>query len=208
MNLQEILKDVNSKVAEKEREQRFLEIYKGIDAKSSVLYQGKKFKKSDVLSSSRKLMFEGTAVLSRPSPAFSAHANGSSQNGPSSSNRSGAAVSGQAPALVTVVVLSDILFFLQENNGKYYFFAPEGKPSVVAVHTLLARERNGGSSKSLHLISTSEREHPEVFDLEIIQPPTRDDWISGIREAVDASYTPGEENSAEYQGRVRFNTVQ
>lgn len=103
---QDNLKDVNSRVAEKEREQRFLEIYEGIDAKSSVQYHGRKFKKSDVLSSSRKLMFEGSAIL----------------------------VQGRNRSMpVTVVVLSDILFFLQENNQKYYFFTLENKPSVIPV---------------------------------------------------------------------------
>eukprot|EP00094_Tigriopus_californicus_P002858 TCALIF_02756-PA protein Name:"Similar to AKAP13 A-kinase anchor protein 13 (Homo sapiens)" AED:0.12 eAED:0.12 QI:0/0.64/0.6/0.73/1/1/15/1980/1495 len=150
--------NVNAKVAEKEREQRFLEIYKGIDAKSWVLYQGKKFKKSDILSESRKLMFEGLAVLHQ----------------------------GRGRSLsVTVVVLSDILFFLQENSQKYHFTTPEGKPGVIPVHTLIAREKTGPSTKALYLISTSERD-PEMFELEIQQPPTRDDWITGIREAVDA----------------------
>ena len=113
---QEILKDVNAKVAEKEREQRFLDIYKAIDAKSSVLYNGKKFKKSDVLQANRKLMFEGVGVLQlQPRHNRSVH--------------------------VVVVVLSDIMFFLQENNGKYYFVALENRPSIVPAHTLLARER-------------------------------------------------------------------
>lgn len=65
------------------------------------LSQGRKFKKSDVLAASRKLMFEGTGML---------------QQGKNSR---------QLP--ITVVVLSDILFFLQESNQKYYFFSPEGK---------------------------------------------------------------------------------
>lgn len=67
------------------------------------MYQGRKFKKSDVLSASRKLMFEGHGQLVQP--------------------RSGRAVP------VIVVVLSDILFFLQENNQKYYFISPENKVS-------------------------------------------------------------------------------
>ena len=92
---------------------------------------------------------------------------------------------------VNVIVLSDILFFLQENNQKFYFFTPEGKPSIVSVKTLIARERSGGTSKSLNLLSTEGFEQePEVYELEIVQPPTRDDWITGIREAVDAA-SPG-----------------
>jgi hypothetical protein len=39
---------------------------------------------------------------------------------------------------------------------------------VVPVRTLIAREKTGGSTKSMHLISTSEKE-PEVYDIEIIQ---------------------------------------
>ena len=42
------------------------------------------------------------------------------------------------------------------------------QPSVVPVRTLIARERTGGSTKALHLISTSEKE-PEMYDIEIIQ---------------------------------------
>jgi hypothetical protein len=58
---------------------------------------------------------------------------------------------------------------------------------------LIAREKTGGSTKSLHLISTSPEKEPETFDIEIMQPPTRDDWITGIREAVDAC-TPGSDS--------------
>ena len=117
--MQEILKDVNAKVAEKEREQRFLEIYKTIDAKSSVLHQGRKFKKSDVLSASRRLMFEGTASLLQPS--------GGGGGGGSSGGGGAGGGGGPRSVPVVVVVLSDILFFLHENNQKYYFLSPEGK---------------------------------------------------------------------------------
>ena len=69
-----------------------------------------------------------------------------------------------------------------------------GKPSIVSVKTLIARERPGGSSKSLNLLSTEGFEQePEVYELEIMQPPTRDDWITDIREAVDAA-SPGKKN--------------
>lgn len=53
--LQEILVNINAQVAEKEREQRLLEIYHKIDAKSSAIYKDQKFKKSDFFSRSRKL---------------------------------------------------------------------------------------------------------------------------------------------------------
>jgi len=97
---QDILRDVNSKVAEKERKQRLLEIYHRVDPKSTIMYNGRKFKKSDILSASRRLMFEGVGTLQQ---------------------------SRGRTLQVIMVVLSDIVIFLQENNQKYYFITPENK---------------------------------------------------------------------------------
>ena len=47
--------NVNSQVAEKERDARLLEVYNRIDAKSSTTYLSKKFKKADLLLGKRKL---------------------------------------------------------------------------------------------------------------------------------------------------------
>ncbi len=66
---------------------------------------------------------------------------------------------------------------------------------MVPVHSLLVRwSPNAPSTKSLQLLSTRSSDPdrlasdpPDVFDLEISQPPTREDWAAGIREAVDAS---------------------
>ena len=61
------------------------------------------------------------------------------------------------------------------------------------MRSLLAREKPGGGTKSLIVISSpsynkqSAPEEPEKYDIEIIKPSTRDDWISGIRHAVDAA---------------------
>ena len=95
------MKDVNAKVAEKERKGRLMDIYQKLDAKSTIVYNGKKFKKSDILSANRRLMFEGVGTLHQ------------------AKNRSA--------ILVTLVVLSDIMIFLQENNQKYFFITPENK---------------------------------------------------------------------------------
>ena len=97
------MKDVNARVAEKERKQRLLDIYNKVDPKSTLTLSGKKFKKSDILLSDRKLMFEGVATLQQ------------------TRNRN---------LQVNVIVLSDILFFLHENNQKLYFISPDGKVSL------------------------------------------------------------------------------
>lgn len=61
--VKEILVTVDSKVEEKEKEEKKFEIYNKIDSKSFTHYKGKKFKKSSVLSNNRKLQFEGAAML-------------------------------------------------------------------------------------------------------------------------------------------------
>ncbi len=78
------------------------------------------------------------------------------------------------------------------------------QPSVIPVHTLLAQERHGPGlgTKSLQLLSTCESEPTaQTFDLEIVQPPTREDWICGIREAVDAGWYP-DEDGEDIESRV------
>lgn len=52
---QEILVEVDAQVAEKEKEDRKLEIYHRIEAKSFTTHRGAKFKKSDILSDNRRL---------------------------------------------------------------------------------------------------------------------------------------------------------
>ena len=94
------MRDVNATVADKERKARFLEIYQKLDPKSKIFINGRQFKKSDLLSDNRKLMFEGVGNLQQ------------------SKGRS---------ILVNFVVLSDIVIFLQENNQKYMFITPENK---------------------------------------------------------------------------------
>ena len=101
--LQQILRDVNASVGDKERNTRFFEIYQKLDPKSKIFINGKPFKKSDLLLADRKLMFEGVGTLQQ------------------SKGRS---------IIVNLVVLSDIVIFLQENNQKYMFITPENKVSV------------------------------------------------------------------------------
>merc|ERR1719394_878893 len=179
-----ILVDVNGQVAEKERGQRLLEIYNRMDARSHVTNEGRKFKKSDILSENRKLLFEGVGNLL--SPALVPHNSGGK------GNRS------PAPSLlVNILVLSDVVIFLQENNQKYNFVTPEGKSGVVPVHTLIAREKPGQDNKALYLISTSDQE-PEMYELQVVQPRDRQDWIAGVRRAVDlSSGGPGEDGQFE-----------
>ena len=71
------------------------------------------------------------------------------------------------------------------------------------MRSLLAREKPGGGTKSLVVISSpsyntssTTSEEPEIYEIEILQPPTREDWITKIRKAGDAA-PPGSDDEDE-----------
>ncbi|CAG5093784.1 Similar to Akap13: A-kinase anchor protein 13 (Mus musculus), partial [Cotesia congregata] len=157
--VKQILGDVDTCVADKEREDRKLEIYNRIDAKSFAHHRGVKFKKSDLMAFNRVLKFEGTAYL----------------------------MQGRGKMVpVTVVVLSDVLLFLAETRDqKYAFFVPDNKAGVVSLQKLLVREKAGQESRSIYVISSNPSE-PEMFELKVQKPKDKHLWISAIRSAVEA----------------------
>ncbi|XP_077298047.1 rho guanine nucleotide exchange factor 18 cysts isoform X2 [Arctopsyche grandis] len=154
--VKEILVSVDGQVAEKEKEDRKLEIYNRIDAKSYTVHRGLKFKKSDILQGNRSLRFEGLATLMQGRSKMQ---------------------------MVLVIVLSDCLFFLQENNNKYSFFTPDNKTGVVSLQKLLVREKAGAESRGIYLISSNPAD-PEMFELKVHKPKDKVQWIQAIRSAV------------------------
>ncbi|XP_059486689.1 rho guanine nucleotide exchange factor 18-like isoform X3 [Neocloeon triangulifer] len=167
--VKEILVEVDAQVAEKEKEDRKLEIYNRIDAKSFTTYRGsQKFKKSDILSANRKLKFEGYATLMQGRNKMQ---------------------------LVLVIVLSDVLFFLLDNNNKYTFFTPDNKAGVVSLQKLLVREKAGQESRGIYLISSNPND-PEMFELKVIKPKEKLAWINAIRLAVQQCPEEDEEKPA------------
>ncbi|KAL1501089.1 hypothetical protein ABEB36_006480 [Hypothenemus hampei] len=176
--VKEILVEVDAQVAEKEKEDRKLDIYHRIDAKSFTIHRGHKFKKSDILQGNRSLKFEGVAMLMQ--------GRGKMQ-------------------IVLVIVLNDVLFFLQENSNKYTFFTPDNKAGVVSLQKLLVREKAGQDSRGIYLISSNPAD-PEMFELKVHKPKDKQVWIQAIREAVQSC--PEEEddlttmNMEEKQGQL------
>uniref|UniRef100_T1IKF7 DH domain-containing protein n=1 Tax=Strigamia maritima TaxID=126957 RepID=T1IKF7_STRMM len=179
--VKEILNSVNAQIAEREREQRLLEVYNKIDAKSATIYRGKKFKKSDLLSSNRKLRYEGPIRLNQ--------ARGKVLE-------------------VTAIVLSDVIFFLQENNQKYAFVTQDNKAGVISLQKLLVREKAGLDSTGIYLISSNPND-PEMYEL--ICPSRKDKkvWIQVIRSAAEncpeedeGVPSEGEEERKMYEART------
>lgn len=53
--IKEILDEVNACVAEQNKEERRLDIFKRIDVKSTIMFKNTKFRKSDIIDANRKL---------------------------------------------------------------------------------------------------------------------------------------------------------
>nr|XP_018898804.1 PREDICTED: rho guanine nucleotide exchange factor 18 isoform X3 [Bemisia tabaci] len=173
--VKEILVEVDEKVAEKEKEDRKLEIYNKIDVKSFTMYRGLKFRKSDILSDNRKLRFEGVTMLMQGRSKMQ---------------------------YVLMIVLSDILLFLSENNNKYTFFTPDNKAGVVSLQKLLVREKAGTDSRGIYLISSNPAE-PEMFELKVHKPKDKRVWVEAIRSAVQNCPLDDDEDRASMTAEQR-----
>ncbi|KAF9795974.1 hypothetical protein SFRURICE_010071 [Spodoptera frugiperda] len=161
--VKEILVDVDNQVAAKEREDRKLEIYHRIDAKSFANFRGRKFKKSDILQGNRSLTFRAKVT----------HCVATLMQGRSKMQT------------LLVIVLTDVLFFLHDNNNKYTFFTPDNKTGVVSLVKLLVREKAGAEGRGLYLICSGPTE-PEMFELRVHRPKDIQTWIQAIRAVVQS----------------------
>ncbi|XP_064618517.1 A-kinase anchor protein 13-like isoform X3 [Lineus longissimus] len=149
-----ILNDINYQVGRYEKEQRLLEIYNRLDVKSVAWFRGRKFKKSDLLS--RKLIHEG--VISWKTAR------------------------GKLTEAIAVV-LSDLMFFLQENNQKYTFFTQDNKSAVIPLSKLLVREKGDThDSRGIYLISQN-KSQPEMYELVCMSSDKRKEWIELVQGA-------------------------
>ncbi|CAG0898773.1 unnamed protein product [Darwinula stevensoni] len=156
--VKDILVRVNGQVAERERASRLREIYDHIDSKSFTFYNGHKFRKSELYARNRKLKFEGIGTLVP---------------------RSGKVTD------ITVIVLSDVLIFLQEaSNGKLHFYSQDNRRGVMTLHKMLVREK-AGQDNSLYLIASNPPEVPEMVEIICQTPKDRKLWINSIRETIE-----------------------
>ncbi|XP_071037768.1 A-kinase anchor protein 13 isoform X2 [Parasteatoda tepidariorum] len=166
-NIKEIVAQVNSAVASKEKEERLLEIYNRIDAKSTAFFKKKKFKKSDLLSDSRKLRFEG--ILEWKSAR-------------------GKVIE------VHMVILSDVIVLLQENNQKFTFASLDNKAAIISLPKLLVREKAGQNSRGIYLISSNPKD-PEMYEMLCSSPKDKKHWLQIIRDSAAMAAREAREHS-------------
>ncbi|ELU18663.1 hypothetical protein CAPTEDRAFT_209220 [Capitella teleta] len=153
----EVLTFINAQVDAHEKKQRLIDIYHKMEVRSFGMLKGSKFRKSDLLSSNRKLLYEGSIKWM-------------SARGKS--------------AEVLAVILSDVMFFLAESNQKYSFFTHDNKASVISLSKLLVREKGDTrDSKGIYLICQSKK-NPEMYELVCRSADGRKAWIRMLKEAV------------------------
>lgn len=108
--------------------------------------------------------------------------------------------------VVTVVVLSDVVFFLQESNQKFHFVTQDNKAGVISLQKLLVREKAGGQdTRSIYLISSNPDE-PEMYELQCQSPREKRIWIDTIRSAVEQCPEEddgGDASEGEEQKKIR-----
>ncbi|XP_023217432.1 A-kinase anchor protein 13-like isoform X3 [Centruroides sculpturatus] len=158
--IKEIIHHVDAQVAEKDKEQRLLEIYNKVDAKSTAFYKGKKFRKSDLFSNNRKLVHEGPL-----SWRLSGKSNGKTSE-------------------VIGVLLSDVMLFLQENNQKYCFASIDNKSGILSLQKLLVRDKAGQDNRIVYLISSNPKE-PEMYEIKFPTQKDKKVWIGKIKKAIE-----------------------
>ncbi|XP_021348767.1 A-kinase anchor protein 13-like isoform X3 [Mizuhopecten yessoensis] len=155
----DLLHSIDEQVNKYELLQRLEDIYNKMDQRAVAMYKGKKFKRSDIIANGRCLLHEGSVQLKN--------------------------ARGKVTEAI-LVVLSDLVFFMQEANGKYNFFSQDSKSSVIPLFQLLVREKGDtrADNKGIYLISQN-KQNPEMYEIICSNNNYRRNWIDMLRQATD-----------------------
>ncbi|XP_058260607.1 rho guanine nucleotide exchange factor 1a isoform X2 [Hemibagrus wyckioides] len=151
--LRDLLNGVEQQVLELERTQRLQEIRSRLDPRSQAkLRSDAMFRPAELLR--RQLIHEGTLLWKTPSSRLKD---------------------------VQVLLMTDILVFLQEKDQRF-IFASLDKSAVVSLQNLLVRDI-ANQERGLFLIS-SEFSPPEMYELHAASKDDRNTWLRHIQQAV------------------------
>ncbi|XP_067281029.1 rho guanine nucleotide exchange factor 2 isoform X2 [Pseudorasbora parva] len=153
--IRELLCSVDQQVLELERTQRLQEIRSRVDPRAEAkLRSGALFRPAELLR--RQLIHEGTLLWKTPSSRLKD---------------------------VQVLLMTDILVFLQEKDQRY-IFASLDKSAVVSLQNLLVRDI-ANQERGLFLIS-SESSPPEMYELYAASKDDRNTWIRLIQQTISS----------------------
>ncbi|NXV76841.1 ARHGI factor, partial [Atlantisia rogersi] len=85
---------------------------------------------------------------------------------------------------VLAVLLTDVLFLLQEKDQKYTFASVDSKSPVISLQKLIVREV-ANEEKAMFLISASLK-GPEMYEIHTSSKEERNSWMAHIRRAVES----------------------
>ncbi|XP_048058408.1 rho guanine nucleotide exchange factor 1a isoform X4 [Megalobrama amblycephala] len=153
--IRELLSSVDQQVLELERTHRLQEIRSRVDPRAEAkLRSGALFRPAELLR--RQLIHEGTLLWKTPSSRLKD---------------------------VQVLLMTDILVFLQEKDQRY-IFASLDKSAVVSLQSLLVRDI-ANQERGLFLIS-SESSPPEMYELYAASKDDRNTWIRLIQQTISS----------------------
>ncbi|XP_052101203.1 A-kinase anchor protein 13-like isoform X8 [Mytilus californianus] len=176
----ELLQGIDEHVDAYELKRRLSEIYQKLDSKSFATYKNRKFKRSDIYSNNRSLVYDGQVHMRS---ARGKHTE------------------------VICVVLTDLIFFLQDVNGRYNFQSQDDKSCVIPLFELLVREKcDTRDSRGIYLISHNKK-NPEMYEIVCNTSTDRQKWISILQKAAtncppDSAEVDEEDSVREEQRRL------
>ncbi|XP_057209959.1 rho guanine nucleotide exchange factor 1a isoform X1 [Triplophysa rosa] len=154
-HIRELLSSVDHQVMELERTHRLQEIRSRVDPQAEAkLRSGALFRPAELLR--RQLIHEGTLLWKTPSSRLKD---------------------------VQVLLMTDILVFLQEKDQRF-IFASLDKSAVVSLQNLLVRNI-ANQERGLFLIS-SESSPPEMYELYAASKDDRNTWMRFIQQTISS----------------------
>uniref|UniRef100_A0A669EDP0 Rho/Rac guanine nucleotide exchange factor 2 n=1 Tax=Oreochromis niloticus TaxID=8128 RepID=A0A669EDP0_ORENI len=151
--LKELISSVDKEVLELDRSRRLQEIHARLDPRAQAEVRGGGvFRGGELLR--RRLLHEGTLLCK---------------------------VQGSRMKDVQVLLMSDILVFLQEKDQKFTFVASLDKSPVVSLTNLIVRDI-ANQERGMYLISDSTP--PEMYELHASSKEDRKTWMSRIQQAA------------------------
>ncbi|XP_029998419.1 rho guanine nucleotide exchange factor 28-like isoform X2 [Sphaeramia orbicularis] len=165
--IRDIITTVDMTVSKYERCQELQEVLTRLENKSfAKLKNGKVFRKQDLHSKHRALQHKGLVYWKT--------ATGRLKD-------------------TLVLLLTDVLVFLQEKDQRFIFAAVDQKPPVIPLQKLIVREV-ANEERGMFLISASSV-GPEMYEVHTTSREERNAWMRHIRQAVESC--PEEEEEEE-----------
>ncbi|KAK9391305.1 rho guanine nucleotide exchange factor 2 [Crotalus adamanteus] len=150
--VKELLSTIDQEVHNQEKNARLQEIYGRVDGrtKAHLPWERGPFSKEEMLR--RKLVHDGCMLWKTPAGRFKD---------------------------VLVVLMTDVLIFLQEKDQKYIFPTLD-KPTVISIQNLIVRDI-ANQEKGMFLISSTP---PEMYEVHAASRDDRNTWMKVIQQSV------------------------